>query len=100
MAEQDLHHSDVDPLLEQPGGVAVAERVRGDMARDSRSGGCGPKGRGDHVGGDRSATFTVGKQPARMPMAAPQQPKLRESRLRQRDAAIPAAPLSAITGRQ
>src|SRR5512134_1450803 len=31
MAEQDLHHADVDALLEQAGGVAVAERVRGDV---------------------------------------------------------------------
>jgi hypothetical protein len=53
MAEQDLRHPDVDPLLEQAGGVAVAERVRGDALADPGLGGRGPERGRNHVGVDR-----------------------------------------------
>src|SRR4029453_17897419 len=50
MAEQNLHHPDIDPLLEQAGGIAVAEHVRGDTVADPGLGGRGPARGPNHVG--------------------------------------------------
>lgn len=91
MAEQDLHHPDIDPLLEQAGGVAVAEHVRGDAVADPGLGGRGPERGRNHVGVDRPRAPAVGEQPARMPVGTPERPQRLEDRQRQRDPAIPAA---------
>lgn len=73
MAEQHLHDADVDPVLQQPGGIAVAEHMR---CRPRLSILAGPsdgvgKALRQHSDMDRPRAPAIGKHPAMIAVVAP-----------------------------
>src|SRR5665213_1618461 len=84
MAEQALHDADVDAVLDQPGGVGVAQGVRRNVAPDScRSGGCREAAR-QYPRVERRISTVVGEQPAAVVMGEPEAAQFVENRLWQR----------------
>ena len=84
VAEQDLHDTDVDTVLDQPCRVGVAQAMRGYPALDTGRGNGGSEGIGQHTLVDRRITVSIGEQPAGVVMGLPEAAQRVEHRLRQR----------------
>ena len=83
MAQQDLHNTNINAMLDQPRRITVSQCVRrkilGDAATRGRR---GERGR-QYRSADRSGALAVGKQPATVVMCLPEVAELIENGLRQ-----------------
>ena len=79
-----LYDAGVDPVLDQPRGIAVTKAVWGDPALDACGTGSGGERARQHAVIERRVTEVVGEQPTAIVVGQPQLAQLVENRLRQR----------------
>jgi hypothetical protein len=88
MAQQDLHHPDVDPLGQELGGEGVAKRMGGEGVREPADGPCDVEGEAGGVRGQMIGADAIGEEPQAVLVGLPNLAKHGQCRLGQREGSL------------